>query len=238
MDIKEQLNLLFNDRKAPDGSLVKNNFFSWFGNSVIYSENSGPLKLYHSTKSDFKEFRESSDIGYHFGTSDQAAFRAEKQNNDRTMSVYLSINNPLEMPDLGDWDFWKITEDGMPNAFYEKRDGSLGVAFKQVDIEYVAKELSEKSNITAGWEWLRNYFESKGYDGIKYANVGESEDEAAGDYSYIAFRPEQIKSAIGNSGAFNRSDPDLTDTKAILLANAITARLSIDKSAKKNKLKK
>lgn len=174
-------------------------FRGWFGDSTIVDGNGNPLVVYHTTKADFARFEKTEDIGFHFGTVEQAMARAEKRGNDKMLAVYLSIRNPLEMPDLGDWDFWRFTEDGMPNAFYEKGGGELGVAFTGSDIEYVAEHLAGQPNNAAGWEWLRNYFESKGFDGIKYQNVGETENEEAGDYSYIAFRPDQIRVVSGTS---------------------------------------
>ncbi|CAM5356094.1 hypothetical protein SSTU70S_05525 [Stutzerimonas stutzeri] len=47
-----------------------------------------------------------------------------------------------------------------------------------------------------GADRLREHFEAQGYDGL-----------IAGDGHYVAFHPEQIKSAIGNNGHFNPNDP-------------------------------
>lgn len=184
-------------------------FQRWFGSSKVVDSIGKPLVLYHSTDADFSAFAKTSDIGFHFGTAGQAEARAASRGNDRTMPVYLAIQNPLEMPDLGDWDFWRFTEDGMPNAYCEMPDGTLGVAFSVGDVEYVADRIAEHDSKDAAWEWLRSYFEAKGYDGIKYQNVGETEDQTAGDYSYIAFRPEQIKSAIGNNGDYDPENADI-----------------------------
>ena len=49
----------------------------------------------------------------------------------------------------------------------------------------------------------RDELESQGYDGM----IGEYED---GTREYIAFRPEQIKSATGNNGEFDPANPDIT----------------------------
>lgn len=46
----------------------------------------------------------------------------------------------------------------------------------------------------------------QGYDGAVYSNIAEGRHNAD---SYIAFRPEQIKSAIGNRGTFDSSNPDI-----------------------------
>ena len=50
---------------------------------------------------------------------------------------------------------------------------------------------------------LRAELEDLGYDGIVYENRVED----VGSTSWIAFRPEQIKSATGNRGTFSPDDP-------------------------------
>jgi hypothetical protein len=50
----------------------------------------------------------------------------------------------------------------------------------------------------------KSKLEEEGYDGIKYKN------EVEGGTSWIAFSPEQIKSAIGNRGTFDPSSADIT----------------------------
>lgn len=52
---------------------------------------------------------------------------------------------------------------------------------------------------------ILRHLADKGYDGVVYVN----DVEAPGAESYIAFRPEQIKSAIGNTGAFDPANPSI-----------------------------
>jgi hypothetical protein len=51
-----------------------------------------------------------------------------------------------------------------------------------------------------GWEDVLNDLRADGYDGLRVA------DEEFGGTSYVAFDPEQIKSATGNRGTFDRAD--------------------------------
>jgi len=53
-------------------------------------------------------------------------------------------------------------------------------------------------------DWLK----SQGYDGIKYDHGISIENESP--YAWVAFEPEQIKSAIGNRGTYNVNDKDIT----------------------------
>jgi len=50
----------------------------------------------------------------------------------------------------------------------------------------------------------RSRLEEQGYDGIRYKN------EVEGGTSFVAFNPEQIKSAIGNRGTFDPAKADIT----------------------------
>ena len=52
-----------------------------------------------------------------------------------------------------------------------------------------------------GWRAVLRDYKAYGYDGLR---VG---DQEFGGTSYVAFEPTQIKSAIGNSGAFDPNDP-------------------------------
>jgi ADP-Ribosyltransferase in polyvalent proteins len=56
--------------------------------------------------------------------------------------------------------------------------------------------------------------ERAGYDGIIYKNAVE--DRIMERDSYIAFRPTQIKSAIGNTGAFDPNNPDIRFSQAAI----------------------
>src|SRR5690606_1485807 len=92
--------------------------------------------------------------------------------------------------------FWRFTEDGMRDAYFEDSEGVLRCAFGAIDIDYVCEHLERQPSEEAGWEWIRQFFEGRGFDGIKYRNVGETENHEACDYSYIVFRPHQIINAL------------------------------------------
>jgi hypothetical protein len=55
--------------------------------------------------------------------------------------------------------------------------------------------------------------ESQGYDGLIYENTSGNEVGLSGEIdhtAYIVFRPEQIKSAVGNNGDFDPNNPNPT----------------------------
>ena len=58
---------------------------------------------------------------------------------------------------------------------------------------------------------LKGIIQAKWYDGIKYKNRFEGKRKGAftSGYSYIAFSPTQIKSALGNRGTFSPTNPNI-----------------------------
>lgn len=239
----DQGGLSYEQRKA--------NFDKWFGDSKVVDKKGEPLVVYHSTmaENDFESFkRRVGDVGIHFGTIEQAQDRSDyirpkteqmknRTGGERIMPVFLSIKKPLRLPDLGAW-----------NA--DNMNWKLEKLFPE-DAMDIRKLKSTKD--------IREYIQSKGYDGIVYKNTGEVggsteyrqkisdareamlkahpgwkgknsfgiEDqkvpeykawsdakkaydnyrEKAGQDSYIAFDPTQIKSATGNRGTFDPDNP-------------------------------
>ena len=68
------------------------------------------------------------------------------------------------------------------------------------------KRVQDQANVKAG-EWGDAIEQAKadGYDGLVYRNDAED----AGSDSYVVFDPAQIKSASGNNGRFDGSNPDI-----------------------------
>ena len=212
-------------------------FKDWFGDSKVVDADGKPLVVYHWTDNDFSVFDMNlSGEGAHFGTkkasTDRArgmagigyeieeeegqyfvvadsgpkadewqgpfatkmeaiSFRAQQPKKIEPMALYLSIKNPIRLPDLGTWGVWDIVR-ALPN-------GTLSDA--------------EKSAIMAAenrYAKLRKTLLDKGLDGVVYRN--EVEDK--GNDSYIAFSPNQIKSATGNNGNFDPANPDIRFSRA------------------------
>lgn len=145
---------------APDNP----NFWKWFGKSKVVDAQGNPLVVFHTSVADFTKFKRSpKDIGIHFGTHGQASdryhlkiesdpygpsIRGVKHN---TIPVFLRIENPLRLIDVGSWTG--------NNIWYEIQDMP----------EFKGKVFS---NMTASA--IRTVIQSVGYDGIVYANSGET----------------------------------------------------------------
>lgn len=143
-------------------------FKAWFGDSKVIDANGDPLVQYHSTVADFSRFkRKNNDLGFHFGTANQAEDRfLLKSSADpygpqlrgvshSTMPVYLAIKKPLRLSDAGAWDAGNVIP-LLPDEFTIE--------------EKVGKYTSAK---------VRDLIVSHGYDGIVYKNTGETSGGSA-----------------------------------------------------------
>lgn len=182
-------------------------FKDWFGDSKVVDKNGDPLVVYHGTQEvkrgveiqdgkarqvdpelGFNVFDMPSDgfeLGSHFGTEKQA------KKFGPAFPFYLSIKNPLRLPDLGRWNYQSVMREAM----------SEGVKITEAEYNSV---FDARDNNAA----LRNLLERKGFDGVVYKNMLEGKGD-----SYIAFRPEQIKS-VNNQGTFDPSNPDILMSRA------------------------
>jgi len=70
---------------------------------------------------------------------------------------------------------------------------------REMSLDWLAQGLESKKGRT-----YRRELEKQGYDGLVLP------DEEFGGESYVAFRPEQIKSAIGNRGTYDINEADIT----------------------------
>ena len=160
--------------------------------------------VYHAAKTDLNQFSpkyktELSSMGHHFGTADQANFRTGQYDFDsKTPNIgkyHLNIENPLEVSHMASY---------APDHLAEHMMDMNLLTPQKYDL------LSEKHNydsVPLGSELVK-ILQKNGYDGLKYANEKEGEG-----FSFVPFKPTQIKSATGNQGTYNINNPDITKAK-------------------------
>jgi len=161
-------------------------FKRWFGDSKVVDAEGKPLVVYHGTQTevDFESFKRSpGDIGIHFGDAGQANDRVSYTNkfgsdytNPRLIPVYLSIKNPLRLRDAGSW-----------NA--DNLKGTLLELFPN-DAVRIGPEWSKKG--LSSTKDIREFLQSKGYDGVVYRNTGE----VAGGERYAQEQSRATKAMI------------------------------------------
>ena len=158
-------------------------FLNWFGDwindpnnsSEIIDDNTGePKIMYHASFVKFNkfDFDRQSTIGHnepfgHIGTEDTADILINKQGRKYKIPVFVNIKNPLETDD-----FVHETVSQMLNELYKKDIISID--------EY--REYRENNLSNAG---LRQLMKNKGFDGTKYLNEIESDNNETYSYSFI-----------------------------------------------------
>lgn len=240
------------EAKASNGSTVREKFNNWFGNSHVMDNVALPKAFYHGTHRadgviDIFD-TECGEIGSHFGSPSQANQFVFDQEG-AIYPVYLSIQNPLRLKDLG-----SFSGDG--DEVYQQLD-ELGIN-------------EPKTPGLTGNDYLRARILDAGYDGVVYLNRREgahnpfgpdgvdgdelnsmSDDEVMeifplAEDSWIAMHPGQIKSAIANSGLYQKDCASMSDSipMSIQLAfkdkdsELVSRALDASKEVKKSTSKK
>ena len=184
-------------------------FRRWFGDSKVEDKDGKPLRVYHGTTGSFDAFdakrsasasgHPTSDLGFFFSEDPGVASmfaggvddtqwppKWQQKKGANTVPVYLSIEKPFELTA----DKWRsiVTNGGA--------DGEP--QFKENAKNYIQKQ--------------RTLLEKQGYDGVHIKGDPKYRDSMTEEYGHdqwVAFKSEQIKSAIGNRGTFDPADPHI-----------------------------
>ena len=170
------------------------------------------------------------DFGSHFTPNEEQASEYQGKNqrnkNRKVYPVYLNLKNPIDVTQDGEHIILSKPLTNDPSyalsAHPELVDVLHNVLTKQELKKYrLSDSYNEVYNL---WNMLndmspkraREVIEALGFDGVKYdaryqmgGLVAPGYKNERRDVSYIALRPEQIKSATENNGDFSRSNPDI-----------------------------
>lgn len=205
-------------------------FKRWFGASKVVNADGSPRVVYHTGyfEEDYHGVPTTSE-GMHFGTKAAAEARDHGKRVDdfvAATTVYKgedSQGKPAWFWESGNVNsFEVVSEDGY--ATKKEAEAHAGIMAREyADSESDSSEplpmtqayLSIKNPMRvpdqhANWADAIAKAKAAGHDGIVYRNQYEDK----GSDSWIAFRPEQIKSAVGNTGAFDPNNPDIRFSQA------------------------
>jgi hypothetical protein len=181
-----------------EGAALGWRFKLWFRDSKVVLPSGQPRVVYHRTAANFDVFdTERGDLGAHFGTSRQAEalMGGAMRPGERTLAVYLSIQNPIRLQDKGGFHADAVAPQlrrlgilDRPTALRLARIGDIGT-------------VSERR---AANREIREHLRLAGFDGVVYRNTTEE-----GGDSYIIFDPCQVKSATANSGMYDWNDESI-----------------------------
>jgi len=185
-------------------------FRGWFGDSKVVDENGRPLVVYHGTPVrglEVFEPDEASDIanGGLWFTDDQrqAGRYADPDNRGRgeIMEVYVSLENPMVVDAMAE-------ASAIADQIGEQEPTTWDEAAELLQYGDWSKDLVDQAR-------------SAGHDGLIIKNVGDADTIQKYLATHVvAFRPEQIKSATGNRGTYDPSDPNILHQSGALRTDA------------------
>lgn len=182
-------------------------FKAWFGQSKVVKRSGKPKVVYHGTRTSFDIFQPSETgefgAGVYFGSQDAAFEYASGDEGDQIVPVYLSLQNPLVIRGNYTLGEDKYGVDSPAASLLEHLFGEEGAAAR-----FAALEATGDNKL--GRE-IQEAVEALGHDGM-VIDWGVTDDGA--EVWYVAFRPEQIKSAIGNNGDFDPDRPSMLQSVA------------------------
>jgi hypothetical protein len=164
-------------------------FKRWFGESKVVDDQGQPLVVYHGTKTDISAFD-----GAKGGTANNLLFGPGFY-----FSAFPGYSSEYAM--TREWD--DNAPKGSKYAPVVKGGENVVPAYLSVENPFIFDGTKPTgSNLTP--QEIAAKAKADGHDGIFIKGMlGEMQE-------IIAFRPEQVKSATGNSGAFSADDPDIT----------------------------
>lgn len=180
-------------------------FKQWFGDwenspqtsSQVVDENGEPMIVYHGTPSNHCEFAIFTiyNQGIFFTANPDIAERyaTRKLGFGCVKPIYLNIRKYKKIKSV------KYTFEGLRGA-----DANLCKMSEKFEAKY--PELKNRSYKYK--ELVRTTAEAKGFDGFHLENHSW-EDQIEDDPQFVAFRPNQIKSAKSNVGTFLTSNDDI-----------------------------
>lgn len=185
--LRGQLGLRFEQRARAVTSTPE--FKAWFGDSKVVDAAGAPLRVFHGASQVIEVFNRkasaASEQGIPHVNEVGSWFTTGRSDakffGPRVASVFLSVSNPAVV------EGWAGLE-----ALAKKAGAELGAK------RYGPGRMDG--------EKLRAWLKRQGHDGIKI--IG-GEDSVAGLDYWVALDPQQIKSATGNRGTFDPSNPNI-----------------------------
>lgn len=194
-------------------------FRKWFGNSKVVDDNGDPLVVYHGTLNDFSVFelgpksnRVGNPDGYYFSPSarDASEYTEKRTFNDdaktidveqklggRVMPVFLSIQNPF------------VKGSKVNSAMYAQFEKELRADNENLGEDWIQSKLNEfGSRKESSFIGL--------FPNISFPSAAKTRVLEAGGYDgftdgrhWVAIKPTQVKSATGNRGTYDPTNPDI-----------------------------
>lgn len=177
-------------------------FRRWFGGSKVVDADGKPMVVYHGSDSGMAKFRVPAFFTKDMDGAQWYAIQRSDGDEGVITEAYLSIKKPFDMRTAESYEVFfdiarkagvKVEGNYMDGTFYapEIADNSEYEGTNPVDLIYIPA--------------VQEALEKQGYDGLLLNDqLSSSEIE-----TWVALRPEQIKSATGNAGTFDPENADI-----------------------------
>lgn len=181
-------------------------FKAWFGGSKVVDADGKPAVMYHGTSTDITKFNMPA---FFTDLPENTEFYSMERGEDeggRTIPVFLSIKKPLIAQDrAGAQEMIAIANRaGIKIDIENFTDGSWDTIIR--DHGDAPETIGANHNDLVYSKAFRDQLAKEGYDGLH-----ASDGFFNGDIDiWVPVSPEQIKSATGNRGAFDATNPDIT----------------------------
>ncbi|HCP76806.1 MAG TPA: hypothetical protein DIU11_03480, partial [Pusillimonas sp.] len=198
------------------------NFWRWFADSKVVDEQGRPMVVYHGTNANFAEFNrdmvgantgwDNARLGFFFIGNKSLAqdFLAQTSGGSNIIDAYLSIQKPIRLDQV-------FNNESQASTLYEiftgdKLDAKSALDWINEEIGLDSYgDIAEVVSTDEAIEILRR----DGFDGV-------ISDFGAGNLEYVAFDPQQIKSATGNTGRFDSANPNILESRAATMGEIPT----------------
>ena len=198
-------------------------FKRWFGDSKVVDAQGEPLVVYHGTdqaidsfEGDAIYFTDSSETAYGYAQASGATRQKLDDIEQRIGELYNQIDD--DEGDVGAAEvevrLLEASARQMKAAMAGGKDAVIYPVFVRlanpavVDLQGRLSGQSTTSELDRMDAEIRRAKE-QGRDGVIFQRSNDSAEISASHTVYVAFRPEQIKSAIGNNGNFDPANPDI-----------------------------
>jgi hypothetical protein len=197
--------------RAAERGISSPAFKKWFGRSQIVDEDDRPLVVYHGTDKSFDTFSESvkpasgamHGKGFYFANAAHASAYADLENGN-VMPVYLRMESPFYGSTLSQTDINRMLRrmPGFEKVYKDWLEENKGSPAAKPSIERLAVLSGDRNN------FIQTALKAAGYDG-RIVKTFTDDPLTHADTEFVVFDREQIKSAIGNTGAFGRNVPSI-----------------------------
>jgi hypothetical protein len=197
-------------------------FKQWFGQSKVVDDAGKPLRVFHGTpKAGFSGFHAGSmftsntDLASEYAIGTLERRQQQKNKSPGTYPAYLKIERPLVLgeevrqPPVALLQKIKGLDVGLHNQILQDKAWSAGY-----EIPEFLNSGRSADDKTAVSDKMIKALTTLGYDGVVFFDSIPSEGRIFRGMSgrhrvYVAFSPNQIKSATGNKGTFDQKNPDI-----------------------------